>query len=50
MSPPHSQPNLVTFNTLIDVYGKLNKWTEAMRVVNKMRAVVGVHNVLLREL
>lgn len=40
-SPPlFLQPNLVTFNTLIDVYGKLNRWTEAVRVVNTMRALV----------
>lgn len=30
----------MTFNTLIDVYGKLSKWTEAVRVVNTMRAMV----------
>eukprot|EP00983_Pelagomonas_calceolata_P091249 1157521-Pelagomonas_calceolata.AAC.2 len=46
------QPNLVTFNTLIDVYGKLNKWTEAVRVVNNMRAmgiepVIRTYNTLM---
>lgn len=41
------QPNLVTFNTLIDVYGKLNKWMEAVRVVNNMRAMVCIRHMLL---
>lgn len=42
------QPNLVTYNTLIDVYGKLNKWGEAMRVLNTMRSMVSACGMVTR--
>ena len=29
-------PNLVTFNTLIDVYGKTGQWEEAVRVLDTL--------------
>ena len=33
-------PNVVTFNTLIDVHGKLGQWERAVEVVKRMRAEV----------
>ncbi len=33
-------PNLVTYNALIDVYGKLGKWQDAAAVLDDMRAAV----------
>ena len=35
-------PNVVTFNTLIDVYGKLGQWEAALGVLRAMRAEVRV--------
>ncbi len=34
-------PNVVTYNTLIDVYGKTGLWSEAVKVLDRMRAHVG---------
>jgi pentatricopeptide repeat domain-containing protein 1 len=31
-------PNVVTYNTLIDVYGKTGQWGEALRVIDTMNA------------
>ena len=33
-------PNLVTFNTLIDVYGKTGQWEEAVRVLDTLEQQV----------
>ncbi len=33
-------PNLVTYNALIDVYGKLGRWQDAAGVLDIMRAAV----------
>ena len=33
-------PNLVTYNTLIDLHGKTGQWAEALRTLEKMRAEV----------
>lgn len=30
------QPNVVTYNTLIDVYGKMGCWEEAVQVLDDM--------------
>jgi pentatricopeptide repeat protein len=35
-------PNVVTYNTLIDVYGKLGQWDRAVSVLNMMHGEVGV--------
>lgn len=34
-------PNVVTYNTLIDVYGKLGQWERALAVLGDMRREVG---------
>lgn len=34
-------PNLVTYNTLIDVYGKTGQWVEAVRVLDTLKQQVG---------
>ncbi len=34
-------PNIVTYNTLIDVYGKLGQWQEALGVLETLRMEVG---------
>ena len=34
-------PNVVTFNTLVDVYGKLGQWEKAVGVVDAMKKEVG---------
>lgn len=34
------QPNVVTYNTLIDVYGKTGLWSEAVKVLERMRQAV----------
>jgi pentatricopeptide repeat domain-containing protein 1 len=34
-------PNLVTFNTLIDVYGKTGQWEEAVKVLDALQSQVG---------
>ena len=36
-------PNLVTFNTLIDVYGKTGQWEEAVRVLDTLEQQVREH-------
>lgn len=33
-------PNVVTYNTLIDVYGKLGQWEDAVRVIDVMQREV----------
>jgi pentatricopeptide repeat domain-containing protein 1 len=33
-------PNVVTYNTLIDVHGKLGQWERALGVIKLMRAEV----------
>ena len=33
-------PNIVTYNTLIDVYGKLGQWQEALGVLETLRMEV----------
>lgn len=38
-------PNVVTYNTLIDVYGKMGSWEEAVNVLTVMKAE-GVEPVL----
>lgn len=35
-------PNVVTYNTLIDVYGKLGQWEDAVRVIDVMQREVSV--------
>jgi pentatricopeptide repeat protein len=34
-------PNVVTYNTLIDVHGKLGQWDRAIGVIKLMRSEVG---------
>ena len=34
------QPNVVTYNTLIDLHGKMGQWEEAIRVMDKMKSEV----------
>lgn len=31
------RPNVVTYNTLVDVYGKTGQWEKAVRVLEDMR-------------
>ena len=31
----------MTYNTLIDVYGKLGRWEDALQVLQRMKAQVG---------
>lgn len=33
-------PNVVTYNTLIDVYGKMGQWDQAVKVLSTMKAEV----------
>jgi pentatricopeptide repeat protein len=35
-------PNLVTYNTLIDVYGKTGQWEEAVRVLDTLEEEVSL--------
>jgi pentatricopeptide repeat protein len=35
------RPNVVTYNTLVDVYGKTGQWEKAVRVLDDMRDEVG---------
>ena len=38
------QPNVVTYNTLIDVYGKMGCWQEAVQVLDDMtEKVLSLH-------
>ena len=30
------QPNVVTYNSLIDVYGKMGRWKDAVKVLSDM--------------
>ena len=32
--------NVVTYNTLIDVYGKVGRWEDALKVLDEMQAKV----------
>ena len=32
--------NVVTYNTLIDVYGKVGRWEEALKVLDRMKTEV----------
>lgn len=34
-------PNVVTYNTLVDVYGKLGQWERAIHVLDMMKHEVG---------
>ena len=36
------RPNVVTYNTLVDVYGKTGQWERAVRVLDDMLSEVGV--------
>lgn len=36
-------PNVVTYNTLIDVYGKLGQWDRALGVIKLMRSEVSAY-------
>ena len=43
------QPNVVTYNTLIDVYGKMGCWQEAVQVLDDMTAkVLSLHMFCLQ--
>lgn len=42
-------PNVVTFNTLIDVHGKMGNWEEAVGVLDAMKREVG-DGILLSQL
>ena len=33
-------PNVVTYNTLIDVYGKMGQWEQAIKVLTLMKGEV----------
>ena len=35
----------VTYNTLIDVYGKLGRWEDALEVLQRMKAQVRLHDM-----
>ena len=35
-------PNVVTYNTLIDVYGKMGQWDHAVKVLSTMKAEVSL--------
>ena len=37
------QPNVVTYNTLIDVYGKMGRWEDAVQVLDDMTDKVTFH-------
>jgi pentatricopeptide repeat protein len=37
------QPNVVTYNTLIDVYGKMGCWQEAVQVDDMSEKVLSLH-------
>ena len=37
----------VTYNTLIDVYGKLGQWEQALQVLRRMKYQVCIHTPLV---
>eukprot|EP00879_Flechtneria_rotunda_P033811 GHRR01037608.1.p1 GENE.GHRR01037608.1~~GHRR01037608.1.p1 ORF type:complete len:117 (-),score=24.66 GHRR01037608.1:231-542(-) len=39
------RPNVVTYNTLVDVYGKTGQWEKAVRVLDDMREEVSSVNL-----
>ena len=41
-------PNLVTFNILIDIYGKTNQWQEAVKVLDALDAQVSAARLFCR--
>ena len=41
------KPNVVTYNTLIDVFGKMGRWEDAVRVLDDMAAEVSSHGCLV---
>ena len=43
------QPNVVTYNTLIDVYGKMGCWQEAVQVLDDMTAKVLSLHIFCRQ-
>lgn len=40
------RPNVVTYNTLVDVFGKIGQWERAVRVLDDMSQDVSVPNIL----
>ena len=45
------QPNLVTYNILIDIYGKMGSWQEAVQVLDALEGQVShaVHAFVTHE-
>ncbi len=43
------QPNLVTYNILIDIYGKMGSWQEAVQVLDALEGQVGCEQALIHE-
>ena len=43
-------PNLVTFNILIDIYGKTSQWQEAVKVLDALQAQVLLQHTVLNPL
>lgn len=41
MHEDNIRPNVVTYNTLVDVYGKTGQWEKAVQVLDDMRQEVG---------
>ena len=41
MKSVNCAPNVVTYNTLIDVYGKLSQWDKGLHVLDIMKRQVG---------
>ena len=41
MRAANCMPNVVTYNTLVDVYGKLGRWERAIHVLDLMKQEVG---------
>lgn len=44
MHADNVQPNVVTYNTLVDVYGKTGAWDKAVRVLDDMREQARLHH------